>query len=71
MKHILILGAGLSSTTLIKYLLDHSADRWKVRIGDIKPEIAADKIQNHPNGEAFAFDVYNADQRNEEIKKAG
>jgi saccharopine dehydrogenase-like NADP-dependent oxidoreductase len=70
MKHILVLGAGLSSTTLIKYLLDHSANRWLVRIGDIKPELARNKIQEHPNGEAFAFDVYNEEQRTQEIRKA-
>jgi len=70
MKQILILGAGLSSTTLIKYLLDHAADQWIVRIGDIKPENAKERIQNHPRGEAFAFDVYNVIQRNEEIRKA-
>ncbi|MEN8204264.1 MAG: saccharopine dehydrogenase C-terminal domain-containing protein [Bacteroidota bacterium] len=70
MKQILILGAGLSSTTLIKYLLDHSKGRWIVRVGDIKPEHAQEKIQKHPSGEAFAFDVYNVNQRNEEIRKA-
>jgi len=70
MKKILVLGAGLSSTTLIKYLLDHSENRWTVRVGDIKPEIAQDKIQGHPKGEAFAFDVYNVNQRNEEIRRA-
>ena len=70
MQNILILGAGLSSTTLIKYLLDHSDNQWAVRVGDIRLEIAQQKIQNHPNGEAFAFDVYDEDQRTKEISKA-
>lgn len=70
MQNILILGAGLSSTTLIKYLLDHSDKRWAVRVGDIKPENAQEKIQNHPNGEAFAFDVHKKDQRFKEIRWA-
>ncbi len=70
MQNILILGAGLSSTTLIKYLLDHSDKQWAVRVGDIRLEIAQKKIQNHPNGEAFAFDVYDEDQRKKEIKQA-
>ena len=70
MQNILILGAGLSSTTLIEYLLDHSENRWAVRVGDIRLEIAREKIQNHPNGEAFAFDVHNLEQRTKEIRKA-
>ncbi len=70
MQNILILGAGLSSTTLIKYLLDHSEKRWTVRIGDIKLESAQEKIHKHPNGEAFAFDVHNVNQRTKEIRKA-
>ncbi len=70
MQNILILGAGLSSTTLIKYLLDHSDKQWSVRVGDIKPENAQEKIQNHPNGEAFAFDVHKKDQRFKEIRWA-
>ncbi len=70
MQNILILGAGLSSTTLIKYLLDHSEDRWTVRVGDIKPGNAQEKIRNHPRGEAFAFDVHNEDQRFKEIRWA-
>jgi len=70
MQNILILGAGLSSTTLIKYLLDHSEKRWTVRVGDLKLESAQEKIHEHPNGEAFAFDVHNANQRTKEITNA-
>jgi len=70
MQTILILGAGLSSTTLIKYFLDHSGNRWKVRVGDINLKNALDKVMAHPNGEAFSFDVKNVDQRREEIEGA-
>lgn len=70
MQIILILGAGLSSTSLIKYFLDHSEHQWKVRVGDIKLEHAQQAIQNHPNGQAFVFDVHNAAQRVEEIEQA-
>lgn len=35
MKNILVLGAGLSSSSLIRYLLDHAAEyNWQVRIVD-------------------------------------
>lgn len=71
MKKIVILGAGLSSSSLIKYLLDHSSEHnWKVRIGDMSLETATKKINHHKNGEAFKFDVFNEQQRIEEIQKA-
>ena len=71
MKKILILGAGLSSSSLIKYLLDHSNEHnWKVRVGDMSLELATRKVDKHENGEALEFDVFNERQRIEEIKNA-
>jgi saccharopine dehydrogenase-like NADP-dependent oxidoreductase len=70
MQTILVLGAGLSSTSLIRYLLDHADGDWKVRVGDIRPDLALDKIGGHPSGEAFSFDVTRAEQRTEEIRRA-
>lgn len=70
MRTILILGAGLSSNSLINYFLDHSRNRWKVRVGDIRLEYALEKIRNHPNGEAFSFDIYNEQQRLLEVEQA-
>jgi len=71
MKKILILGAGLSSSSMIKYLLDHSKENnWKVKVGDMSLELAKRKIGGHENGEAFQFDVFNEAQRIEEIKNA-
>lgn len=69
MKKILILGAGLSSSSLISYLLENSTKYdWKVIIGDKDLDLVNRKIDGHPNGEAFEFDVYNAEQRKEKIK---
>ena len=63
MKKILVFGAGLSASSLIKYLLDNSTKYdWKVKIGDISEEIAKSKINGHQNGEGFAFDVNNIEQ---------
>jgi saccharopine dehydrogenase-like NADP-dependent oxidoreductase len=71
MKNILVLGAGLSSSSLIKYLLDNSKDYdWKVVLGDISKDLADRKIDNHENGEALKFDVFNEEQRQEKIKQA-
>jgi saccharopine dehydrogenase (NAD+, L-glutamate forming) len=71
MKTILVLGAGLSSNSLIKYFLDHSLEKdWQIRVGDIHPENAIENINGHPRGEAFEFDIHNLKQRSEEIKNA-
>ena len=71
MKKILILGAGLSSSSLIKYLLDHSNQYdWKIRVGDMSLNTAKRKVNNHKNGEAIEFDILNEQQRIEEIKNS-
>jgi len=71
MKNILILGAGLSATTMIKYLLEQSTEHnWKLRIGDQTEELVIQKTKNHPNSEAFSFDVNNHTQLNAEVEKA-
>ena len=41
-----------------------------VRVGDINLEGAVEKVRDHPCGEAFVFDVYDADQRRKEIERA-
>ncbi|OYT17896.1 MAG: saccharopine dehydrogenase [Bacteroidetes bacterium 4572_77] len=71
MQKILILGAGLSASSLIKYLLDYSEEyNWNIRIGDLSEETALKKIDGHPRGEAFCFDVANEEQCNTEVSKA-
>jgi saccharopine dehydrogenase (NADP+, L-glutamate forming) len=64
MKRILILGAGLSSTSLINYLLEHSGSHnWQVTLGDIDSNRARQKIGDHPAGIVVSFDVFNEEQR--------
>jgi saccharopine dehydrogenase-like NADP-dependent oxidoreductase len=71
MQTVLILGAGLSSNSLILYFLEHSEkQQWLVRVGDINPENARERIQGHPRGEAFMFDVHDVKQRSKEIEGA-
>lgn len=68
MKKILILGAGLSSSSLIKYLLDKSVKYdWKITVGDKSLDTAKKKIAQHPNGEAIYFDIFDEQQREKEI----
>tara|TARA_R110001583_G_scaffold105061_3_gene252501 strand:- start:1788 stop:3128 length:1341 start_codon:yes stop_codon:yes gene_type:complete len=71
MKCILIVGAGLSSTSLIEYLLKHSAENlWQVRLADMSLELAESKIKNHAHGQAIKFDVFDKDERDKEVGKA-
>lgn len=71
MKTILIIGAGRSSSSMIKYLLDQSQEQqWKIRVGDMDPELAKKKIDGHPNGEAFAFNALDPVERKNEIEKS-
>jgi saccharopine dehydrogenase (NADP+, L-glutamate forming) len=70
MQTVLILGAGLSSTTLIKYFLDNSQQKWKIRVGDINLKNAVERVNGHPQGEAFRFDVHDPAQRRKEVEQA-
>src|SRR5664279_1303111 len=71
MQKILILGAGLSSTALINYLLKHSVENeWKLRLADASLELAQKKIGKHSNGEAIKFDAHDEIQRSYEIKNS-
>ncbi|MCF6366205.1 MAG: saccharopine dehydrogenase NADP-binding domain-containing protein [Bacteroidales bacterium] len=71
MNKIFLIGAGLSASTLINYLLDNSEEHnWKLRVGDFSLETAKKKIKGHKNAEAIKFDIYDEMQRDEEIKNA-
>ncbi len=70
MKNIFLIGAGLSASTLINYLLENSEEHdWKLLVGDYSLETATKKINGHKNAKAIKFDVFNEDQRNEEVSK--
>ncbi len=70
-KKILIIGAGLSSSSLIKYLSDHAEEQnWTVRVGDMDVETAKRKVGDSKFGEAFKFDINDEDAREKEIKNA-
>ena len=71
MRKILIIGAGRSSSSLIKYLLDKSySEDLFVTVADISQENAEKRINRHPNAKAIKFDVFNQKQRTSEIQKA-
>lgn len=71
MQTILVIGAGLSSSSLIRYFLANSVENnWQVRVVDQDIELVRRKINSHPNGVALSFDALNPQERRPEIEKA-
>jgi saccharopine dehydrogenase-like NADP-dependent oxidoreductase len=62
MTTILLLGAGRSSSSLIRYLLDNSVTyHWQIVIGDVSESSARERIGAHPKGAYVRFDINEAD----------
>jgi saccharopine dehydrogenase-like NADP-dependent oxidoreductase len=71
MKNILIIGAGKSSSYLIKYLLEKSnEEKLQLTVGDISKENANKLINNHKNAKSVILDIFNIEQRRYFIQKA-
>ena len=71
MRNILIIGAGRSASSLIKYLLRKSTqENLNVTIGDLSIELARRKTYNHANARPIALDINDVAQRQAEIQKA-
>lgn len=71
MKNILIIGAGKSSSSLIKYLLDKAdIENLFLTIGDLDIKNAKQLVNNHKKTDVIKFDVFNNNQRQDEIKKS-
>jgi len=70
MKTILVIGAGRSSSSMIRYFLNNAEkEDWYIRVGDMDLEMAQDKVGEHPRSEAFQFDALNAEVRRAELEK--
>lgn len=71
MNNILIIGAGRSATALIKYVLDKAKIyHWNVTVADSNPQLAEQKVNNHPNGRPAWLDVTKVNDRREMISRA-
>ncbi|MFT6165711.1 MAG: saccharopine dehydrogenase-like NADP-dependent oxidoreductase [Vicingaceae bacterium] len=69
MKKILLIGAGRSTGTLIKYLTSNAeANDWKLTIADRNFEFLDEKIKELPFVTTEVFDVTNQSQREDLIK---
>jgi saccharopine dehydrogenase-like NADP-dependent oxidoreductase len=71
MRNILILGAGRSASSLIKYLQDKSVtENLHLTIADISLKSAQQKTNNHSSSTAIALDIFDENQRKKIIEKA-
>ena len=69
MRKILVIGAGRSAASLIKYLLDKSDEEsLQIIVADVSKESAEAKIQKHKNAKAIVLDVYDGKARKKAIK---
>lgn len=71
MKRILVLGSGLSTSSLIEYLLGHAEkEDWLITVGDIDQGAAMLKVGGHPRGQAIAFDIFRETDRNKHVRES-
>ena len=71
MKTILLLGAGLSSSSLIRYFLEHSEKfDWQLRVCDQDLALVQHKLNGHRRGIALSFNALDPEERKPEIEKA-
>jgi len=71
MRNILIIGAGRSASSLIKYLLEKSeSEKLQITIADLSLELAKRKTNGHKNANPIALDIHNEQERQTEIQKA-
>jgi len=71
MKKILVIGAGRSAFTLIRYLLNESmSNNWKVIVADYNLDLAKKICLEHVNARPIFFNVNDKEQREYEIKNS-
>lgn len=71
MKNILLLGAGLSSSSLIRYLLKNAEEEgWFLTIVDQNKETIENKINGSKYAKALVIDALDSEARRPEIEKS-
>lgn len=71
MKKILLLGAGLSTSSLIRYLLQNAeTEKWHVRVVDQDINTVKAKLGNSPHATALSFNALDPAERRPEIEQA-
>lgn len=71
MRSVLIIGAGRSASSLIRYLLAKSEnENLHLVVADLSLALAEKKTQKHPNATPIALDIFNKEERQTAISKA-
>ncbi|MDG1841644.1 MAG: saccharopine dehydrogenase C-terminal domain-containing protein [Crocinitomicaceae bacterium] len=71
MKKILILGAGLSASSLIRYLLKHAEENsWQLTIVDKDITLIKEKINGSSFAKAISFNALDPNERRPEISRS-
>ncbi|PXY45256.1 saccharopine dehydrogenase family protein [Flavobacterium hydrophilum] len=71
MRHVLIIGAGRSASSLIRYLLSKSeSENLHIIVADLSLALAEKKINNHPNATPIALNIFDIEERKAAIEKA-
>ncbi len=64
MKNILVIGAGLSASSMIRYFVQNAEkENWFIKVGDRDGELAKSKIGNSNNAEGFTFNALDPAER--------
>jgi saccharopine dehydrogenase-like NADP-dependent oxidoreductase len=71
LKKVLVIGAGRSSSSLIRYLLKESVkENWQITVADLDVALVERKLNRHPNAVAVGFDSNDIVKRNALIDDA-
>lgn len=71
MRSVLIIGAGRSASSLIRYLLSKSeTENLHLIVADLSLALAEKKTQKHPNATPIALNIFDTEERQAAIKKA-
>ena len=71
MKKILVLGAGLSSASLIQYLLKNARkENWEITVADSNLDAAKIRIGRNKAGKAITLDILDDNKRSSIVKKS-
>jgi len=71
MRSVLIIGAGRSASSLIRYLLSKSeSENLHLVVADLSLALAEKKTQKHPNATPLALNIFDMEERRAAIEKA-
>jgi saccharopine dehydrogenase-like NADP-dependent oxidoreductase len=71
MRSVLIIGAGRSASSLIRYLLSKSeTENLHLIVADLSLALAEKKTQKHPNATPIALNIFDTEERRSAIEKA-